>query len=236
MLESSGKTTPKLLFVIIDKDRCEEVAEIISDACIPLHFRTRAAGTASSEMLDLLGLGRTDKAVTTCLGPAAIIDDTLLELSAGLRLKRRGRGIAFTVPLAGISAPIYRLMDANMCQNIKIQTESEVSDMHPMPEFALILAVINRGYSEELMDAAREAGARGGTVVHARRMGDVEALKAWGISVQEERELVYIVARKQDQVDIMKAINKACGLRTEAQGFVLSLPVDAIEGIADTAE
>lgn len=236
MLEAQGKTTPKLLFVIVDKDRSDAVAEIISDACIPLHYRARAAGTASSEMLDMLGIGRTDKAVTTCLGPAAIIEDTLLELSAGLRLKRRGRGIAFTVPLSGISAPIYRLIDTNMCQNIKTQTESEVNSMQPHCEFELILAVINRGYSEELMDAAREAGARGGTVLHARRMGDAEALKAWGITVQEERELVYIVARKQDRVAIMKAINKACGLRTEAQGFVLSLPVDAIEGIADTDE
>jgi len=101
----------------------------------------------------------------------------------------------------------------------------------------LIITVVNQGYSEAVMDAARKAGARGGTVVHSRRLGDdTEVLGFWGFSIQEEKEMVFIVANKAHKLDIMKAIGENCGLHSDAKGLVASLPIDSVIGIDQEEE
>ena len=56
--------------------------------------------------------------------------------------------------------------------------------------FELIITIINRGFSEDVVDAAKSAGAQGGTVLHARGTGVHEAEKFFGISIQPEKEMV----------------------------------------------
>ena len=90
---------------------------------------------------------------------------------------------------------------------------------------------MNQGYSAEVMDAARPAGASGGTVFHSRRVGSEESLKFWKIHVQQEREVVIILAQKEDKLAIMQAIGQKCGMQSPAQGVVMSLPVDEIAGL-----
>ena len=94
-------------------------------------------------------------------------------------------------------------------------------------DYQIIVALVNQGYSEEVMAAARPAGAAGGTVLHSRRVGAEEALSQWGFSLQEEKEAVMILAK----LAIMQAICDNCGLQSEAQGIVLSLPVDNVVGL-----
>ena len=82
------------------------------------------------------------------------------------------------------------------------------------------------------MDAARTAGARGGTVVHARGAGTEEASKFFGITIQPEKEMVLIMVDQEHKVPIMQAISRQVGLNTEGHGIVLSLPVNDVMGIA----
>ncbi|MCI8697309.1 MAG: P-II family nitrogen regulator [Lachnospiraceae bacterium] len=97
--------------------------------------------------------------------------------------------------------------------------------------YSLIMAIVNQGFSEEVMNAARPKGASGGTVFHSRRIGNQEAMKFWKISVQEEREVVLILAQKEDKLAIMQEIGRQCGMNSKAQGIVMSLPVDGIAGL-----
>lgn len=97
--------------------------------------------------------------------------------------------------------------------------------------YSAIMAIVNQGFSEDVMNAARPMGASGGTVFHSRRIDSEAAMKILGISIQQEREIVLILARKTDKKDIMKAINETCGMKSEAQGVVLSMPVDEIIGL-----
>lgn len=98
-------------------------------------------------------------------------------------------------------------------------------------DYQIIVALVNQGYSEEVMAAARPAGAAGGTVLHSRRVGAEEALSQWGFSLQEEKEAVMILAKAESKLAIMQAICDNCGLQSEAQGIVLSLPVDNVVGL-----
>ena len=95
-----------------------------------------------------------------------------------------------------------------------------------------ILCIVNSGFSEAVMDAAKKAGARGGTVVKAKGTG-AEIAKFFGVSISEEKEMVYIVASRKGRDDIMRAIMEKAGRNTEAHGVVFSLPVDKVIGIRE---
>ena len=95
----------------------------------------------------------------------------------------------------------------------------------------LLIVIGNRGYSEHIMDAAREAGATGGTVIHANGTGMKRAEKFFGISLSSERELVLIVTATAKKNTIMQSIMKKAGLKTDAKAIVFSLPVTDTAGL-----
>ena len=95
----------------------------------------------------------------------------------------------------------------------------------------LVIAIVNYGYSDELMNTAREAGASGGTVLNARGQAHEGAIKFLGISVQDEKEIILMLTTREKKVAIMRAVCEAHGLNSKAQGIVFSLPVDDVMGL-----
>lgn len=98
-------------------------------------------------------------------------------------------------------------------------------------EFDVILTIVNRGFADLVMDAAKGAGAHGGTVMYARGAGIHEAEKFFGISIQPEKEVVLILVKHEEKNTIMQAIAKEAGLNREGRGLSFSLPVDDVVGI-----
>lgn len=98
-------------------------------------------------------------------------------------------------------------------------------------KYDLIMTIINHGDSDVVMEAAKGAGATGGTVLTARSLGSKEAERFFGISIQEEKEIVLIVVEKENRKDIMQAIHKAAGLNTKSRGISFSLPIDDVIGM-----
>ena len=94
----------------------------------------------------------------------------------------------------------------------------------------LILTVCNKGNTDIVMDAARSAGATGGTVVKAHGTG-AELAKFFGVTISEEKEMVYIVAKREERDKIMYAIMEKAGKNTPAFGVVFALPVESVLGI-----
>ena len=96
----------------------------------------------------------------------------------------------------------------------------------------VIFCIVNAGFSEAVMDAAKEFGARGGTVIRARGTANQEAEKTFGITVQPDKEAVMILVKSEIKDDILHALYKAVGLKTPGQGIAFSLPVDNVVGIS----
>lgn len=99
-------------------------------------------------------------------------------------------------------------------------------------EHEVIFCIVNAGFSEAVMDAAREFGARGGTVIHARGTANIEAERMFGITVQPEKEIVMILIPSAIKNDILHALYRAVGLQTPGQGIAFSMPVDAVVGLS----
>lgn len=95
----------------------------------------------------------------------------------------------------------------------------------------LIAAIVDRGFSGDVMEAAKKAGAGGGTVLHSRSIESEEATNFWGMSVQEEKEIVLILTKHESKKEIMRAISENCGMQSKAKDLVMSLPIDSVMGI-----
>jgi nitrogen regulatory protein PII len=118
------------------------------------------------------------------------------------------------------------------------EIESEETEEKKMQaDHDLIVAIYEKGYTDLVMDAAREAGARGGTTIRAKGTG-AGAEKFFGISLAEEKEIVFIVSGDDKKKDIMKAIMLKAGVDTKAHALVFSLPVSETAGFrfADTVD
>ena len=100
----------------------------------------------------------------------------------------------------------------------------------------VIFCIVNSGFSDAVMDAAKEFGARGGTVIHARGTANAEAEKLFEITVQPEKEIVMILVPTEIKDDILHGLYRAVGLKTPGQGIAFSLPVDAVIGLSSSGE
>ena len=98
----------------------------------------------------------------------------------------------------------------------------------------LIIAILNEGQSDSVMKAAREAGATGGTVLHAKGTGSKETGKFLSVSIAEEKDMVYIVAKTGEKAAILRSINEKAGPGTKAGAVCFSLPISSVVGLRES--
>ena len=103
-------------------------------------------------------------------------------------------------------------------------------------EHEVIFCIVNAGFSDAVMDAAKEFGARGGTVIHARGTANSLAEKKFEIPVSPEKEIVMILVPAEIKDDVLHGLYRAVGLKTPGQGIAFSLPVDAAVGLVGSGE
>ena len=229
MDQNSNNLSMRLLVLITAPKPANKAAKLFHQGAIPVQYKLNGEGTASSEIMDMLGLGSSDKSILISTLPKQFADIMLLKLKRELKLGRQNTGIAFTIPVSGASSSILRMLHQLHQKNIPNIRKDGLALTDN--KYSLIVAIINRGYSGEVMDVARSAGARGGTIVNSRRIGTEEAASFWGLNVLDEKEILMIIASNEQKKKIMSEISEKCGINSDANGLVLSLPVDSVIGI-----
>ena len=106
--------------------------------------------------------------------------------------------------------------------------------MKTQREYCLIVTAMQKGFAEEAMEAARAAGAAGGSVLTAATLGDKKAEQLIGVTLQKETDVLLILAKNDGKDAITEAILKKVGLKTDGGGVVFTLPVDSIAGVGGT--
>lgn len=227
-----SKIASRLLYFIAGHKLAEQGEKLLQSMEVPLCFTVNGLGTATSEMMDLLGLGTAEKTILVTVLPKDFANHALSSLKDLLEeVERKNRGIAFTLPILGANKLFLQLMGS---LDVAYHAEEEGKEEVAMTEkkYVLITALVNPGYSEEVMNAARAAGARGGTVLHSRQVSSEKAQSTLGLGVQEEKEMILIVSDSEQKLPIMQAIGDKCGLHSEAQGLVLASPIDCAIGLS----
>lgn len=219
----------RILFLITTPKMAQKAAELFDESSVPIHYRMGAAGTASSEVMDILGLGNSEKRMLLCVLQKPVADAMLLKLHKALKIGTVNSGIAYTVPVNAASRLAFRMLEGLGGEDTERKETKPVSEK----KNAMIAAVVNLGYSEDVMIAARAAGAGGGTVLHSRSVVDDSALPHVGAGLAEEKDIVLIVANAETKTAIMQAISEKCGIHSDAKGIVYSFPIDNVIGLSE---
>lgn len=222
----------RALVVITTEKLAKIAADLFKAEKHSILYSLLAEGTASSEILDMLGLGITEKRLLISILSKKDADLMLKKLHLELSMNTVNSGIAFTVPLTSANNLLLRMITAHttiQCDDKEGSGKEEEKMVGN--EFALIAAVVNRGFSGDVMVSARAAGAVGGTVIHSRQIMNEEMESFWGINMQEEKEVLLIISEVENKTNIMKAISEQYGMHSEAKGVVISMPIDSVMGI-----
>lgn len=223
-----------LVIAITDRDRDEDVIKIFQENNVFTTGISLGEGTAPAEVLDYLYLNPSEKSIAF-----GIITNTgLLPLIKGFKRKLRidfpGNGIVVAIPLnsvGGRSSLEYLLEGQSIDLSEKEEATEREESMAINTDYEMIFVIANEGYTDLIMDAARQAGARGGTVIKARRTGAEHTEKFFGFSIASEKELHFLVTPAQGRNHIMKSIMEHAGLDSKAQSIVFSLPVSHAIGL-----
>lgn len=215
-----------LMTTITNRSMMPKFLAFYQEQGVTVNFVTLGHGTAASEMLDYFGLEASEKAVLF----AMVTDGVWKEVKKGLQMRFRidvpGTGIAFTVPLGSIGGR-RELQFLTEYQGYEKGEETTLKDT----KYELLIVIANQGCSNIVMDAAKKAGAGGGTVIHAKGTGMERAESFFGVSLASEKEMIFIVAKAGQKNGIMQAVMKEAGMETKAKAIVFSLPVTSTAGL-----
>lgn len=183
-------------------------------------------GTAQQKTLDLLGIEKTEKVMLTSVVSGSLARELLRGLLRTMQIDVPGNGISFIIPLQCIagSASLQYLTQG---QKLRQDEVTEMEEAH----FSLVVVIAQKGYTEQVMDAARSANAGGGTVIHTKGVGEKSASSFFGMSIASEQELIYIISKQQDEKNIMRAVMETANSKQNPVAAVFSLPVNQVVGL-----
>ena len=203
-----------LLCLITNSDMDDAVREIFLEHNLVFSFVCNGRGTASNSLLDYYGIEGREKKIYTSLITKSVEIRVFEDISYLLSLKKIGNGICFSIPLSSSNSFVGDLLSS-----YKEEIDMEVND-----RYHLVITSVLEGYS------AKKGGASGGTVISGRSLGTGNAnfLK---LKIEPEKDIVLIVTPEYKKNNIMHAISVKCGIKTEAKGVCISIPIDSVIGI-----
>ena len=224
-----------MVITITDRERTETAINLFRENNVFTTDIVLGQGTASREMLDYLYLNPSEKAIVFGVVTGAGLLPLLKAFKRKMFIDVPGNGIVAVVPLntiGGRRSLEYMLDGQAVDTTQRSQEEAErMERMSVKTDHEIIFVIANEGYSDLIMDAARGAGAAGGTVIKAKGTGAEYTEKFFGFSIASEKEIHLLVTPAQGRNNIMKAIMEKAGLESKAQSIVFSLPVSHALGL-----
>ena len=213
-----------MVMAIVDRDKAKLMAELFENHKLPMVLAVLGRGTATSEVLDLYGLEAKEKALLITVAGADMTKQLIRAAKRKLFIDVPGNGIMMAIPLKSVGGGKTLAFLSGGAAPDKAVPEMKF-------DHELIMAVINEGHTDPVMDAARSAGAAGGTVLHAKGTGGKLSEKFLGVSLADEKEVVLIVSKAGEKTAIMRAISDQCGVDTPSGAITFSLPISSVAGL-----
>ncbi len=211
------------VIAITDHDRGEAMNALYRAAGLRGILSMPGRGTATSEHLAIYGLDATEKYVISAVGNGSEAEGLIKSAKRKLFIDIPGNGVMLTVPLKSVAGG----------KTLAYLTDEQKTGGAPRMDFEheLIIVILNEGYSDFVMDAARAAGAGGGTVLHAKGTGGTRGEKFFSVSLADEKDMIYIIAHKDEKAAIMRSINEQAGPGSKAGAICFSLPISSVAGL-----
>ena len=208
---------------ICDPKAAPKLTEICSELGLRIAVSLHGRGTAVRSMLDILGIEDNEKRVILTIANRKKTKEFIREQKRRLFIGVPGHGVAVAVPIKSIGGGKTVAF---------LNGEQQIAKYTPELNYAyeLITVIANEGRSDLVMNAARSAGAKGGTVLHGKSTGAKDSEKFYNISISGEKEVILIVAEAAQKSEIMRSILKNAGPDSEAGAIVFSMPGSEVAG------
>jgi nitrogen regulatory protein PII len=182
----------------------------------------------------VLGLGENHKQIVLSL-----VKESNWAKLKGLLFKRFtisewSRGVACIIKidsLCGVS--VYKMLTDNRGLTEKGETPMASDSFEKKSDYEVVMVIVNDGYTDLVMDAARKAGAKGGTIITARGTGNKDIEKFFGVVITPEKQVVVILVPKKIKDEVIGAVYKEVGINTKGQGIAFSMPASDVVGIVE---
>lgn len=221
----------KLLVAIINKEDELKLTSTVNRCCTAAHFSGIGHGTARSSYMSYFGFNDIEKRITFSMIPSTLEHTVLDAVGRELKLYLLGRGIAFSLPLSGISSILEDAILTSPEKADERETKSPVTKKEKTSMHELVIAVVNQKYTDTAIEAARAAGATGATVFHTKSINNAAVEERMGTALPEQTDSIFFLTNQEYKLKIMEAVRDAAGLKTEGGAVIFSLPVDDIVGI-----
>lgn len=213
---------PMILLSIVERDKGKKLIKELENIGIKMNFQSVGFGTAPTEMMDIFGLGTNDKDIIISLGAGTVIKNMLANFGTIFSSHSKYGGLMIVLEVSAASRVLTEILEFNTDINLEKGDGPMKNEHHNN----LIVISVNEGYSENVMQIARKAGATGGTVIKGR-LAEVEQFAEIGkTDVDGEREILCILAPLNASKQIMTDVNREFGLNSEANGIVFAIPTE----------
>lgn len=212
-----------LLFSIVQPDKGQKLIKTLKSKGIHLNFQSIGYGTAPTEMMDIFGLNTNHKDIVISLGAESSIKNMMTDFSSDFNVLSQYGGLMIVLQLSAASRLIAEIVNHNV---VPYEDKGEIS-MKNEHHNNLIFISVNNGYADVVMEAAKKVGATGGTIIKGR-LADYEQFLELGQSeaIEEEREIICILAPELVSREIMNIVNKDFGFSSKANGIICAVPTE----------
>ena len=203
----------KLLICIVPHGKSERITLAARKAGATGGTVLMGRGTARNQVLEMLGLGDTRKDLIYMLLDDELYGAVRTAVLQEASKEKSGFGIVFTIDVE------------KFLKNSSINIQKEGADMAEATH-TLISIIVNAGFADDAMAAARKAGAGGGTIINARGTGREDDAKFFGITIVPEKEMLLILAEKSKSDAILDAVRSLPCLQTKGAGITYCIDVN----------
>ena len=226
----------RLVLYVAMPDADENVKELLEQEGIRAYYRFTAEGAATSDVLKMMGLDSNERFLYIAYLTGEKAHSLIRKIHLRLQVSKRVSGIACSIPINGMSQAMMKIVRQISAPSPSGKAAIRKENERMKSEHSLIVSVVNRGYIQDVLHTARTEGAHGGTVVHSFRVSDEDINNMFGLSSEEEKEILIMIVNAEKKIDILHAISSKFGMSSEAKGLVFSIPVDETSGYEEYEE
>lgn len=236
-MEQKNRSPLELLISVVNRKDAEKISAFLEKRHVPIRYTLNASGTAKSEILDICGLDSLERSMIIGILSRENKERLFKSFERQLFMTHCGTGVAWTLSLnSAQSFLLHRMQQENITQPQKENGREGEAAMEHGQEYSMLVITCKPSFSEKVMDTARKAGARGGTILKARQEGSNGPTQYLGISLQEQREIIISLIPNEIRKNVMEAVSSSYGIHTEAASVIVSLPVDEVIGLVENSE
>jgi nitrogen regulatory protein PII len=223
----------KLIFTVVKKGDALKVISAAKKAGAEGATTLLGMGTAPKGTYTFWGLNQSPKKeIVMIMARGEVVDNVFTAIRRIMKLHKSGTGISFIIDILHLAGCVH--LGRKIQKNPRKSDEQKTMEKEGL--FDLIVSIVNSGHSDSVMQASRDAGAEGGTILHGRGSGIHETSSLFSLAIEPEKDVILTLVDRRISESVLKAIVEQSHLNEPGKGIAFMLEVEDAAGIVHRAK